>query len=567
VVVVGLALLAIASARCPNACSGHGDCGASDKCTCWPNWQGFDCSERTCEFDIAWATDYRQDAHYYAECSGKGICDRSTGLCVCFDGYTGSACKRSVCPNDCSGHGKCRLVSELPQATSAQSFSSLTALASDHIRDPGSAYPYAGWDGDKIQACVCDGEFFGPDCSLRRCPRGDDPLTVCAETDTHANDRQIQRLVLSSTPGSGGDNLLASGIVDYVAGDLVLHFTDNHGEVWTTGRINEPYTDDTVGNTNAGAILIENALEALPNYKIPDVEVELEAVATSGAASSITFAVTFSNERTSGNQQLLACDPLPLGCVTAGCSPMYQQPANFRLPAGTGATQFDISAYYYEWAASVEISGGGADPSSGTPSTTAPAGWTTNFNSGDNIITSDSIFDNSASGANVDQARVTVVVFKAGFNPDTTYYPYYFVQWDLAPTGAIAAPAASVVPDGSSRPYSTPTLVPTGYNTPGSDYTSGSTGVGYNHVPIGYGLYVDLKSYTASMTNSGVDAISVFVFDVATLRCSVSELQRSDEMYEDLECSGRGVCDHSTGTCSCFEGHYGDHCSLQTILV
>jgi hypothetical protein len=51
-----LALLFAATARayCPNGCSGHGSCGANDKCSCYlrPNgetaWQGHDCSERTC---------------------------------------------------------------------------------------------------------------------------------------------------------------------------------------------------------------------------------------------------------------------------------------------------------------------------------------------------------------------------------------------------------------------------------------------------------------------------------------------------------------------------------------
>ena len=42
------------------------------------------------------------------ECSDAGICDRDTGACTCFDGYDGSACQRSACPNDCSGHGQCR---------------------------------------------------------------------------------------------------------------------------------------------------------------------------------------------------------------------------------------------------------------------------------------------------------------------------------------------------------------------------------------------------------------------------------------------------------------------------
>lgn len=36
--------LAFTKAECPNACSGHGVCGAKDMCTCDRNWQGSDCS-------------------------------------------------------------------------------------------------------------------------------------------------------------------------------------------------------------------------------------------------------------------------------------------------------------------------------------------------------------------------------------------------------------------------------------------------------------------------------------------------------------------------------------------
>lgn len=35
------------------------------------------------------------EGHFYMECSGKGECDRNTGRCKCYEGYTGAACQRS----------------------------------------------------------------------------------------------------------------------------------------------------------------------------------------------------------------------------------------------------------------------------------------------------------------------------------------------------------------------------------------------------------------------------------------------------------------------------------------
>jgi len=49
-------LLGLASAECPNACSGHGTCGANDMCTCYRNWQAADCSERTCPYGWSFTT-------------------------------------------------------------------------------------------------------------------------------------------------------------------------------------------------------------------------------------------------------------------------------------------------------------------------------------------------------------------------------------------------------------------------------------------------------------------------------------------------------------------------------
>lgn len=45
------------------------------------------------------------DSHPNTECSSAGICNRKRGECECFEGYTGAACQRKTCKDDCNGRG------------------------------------------------------------------------------------------------------------------------------------------------------------------------------------------------------------------------------------------------------------------------------------------------------------------------------------------------------------------------------------------------------------------------------------------------------------------------------
>lgn len=155
----------VSDAFCPNACSGHGSCGGNDKCTCYtrpngdPAWTGHDCSERTCPYSNAWVTEVvtgSNSAHPSAECSNKGLCNRKTGECDCFENYDGIACERTICPNDCNGRGVCYTEKQI-------------------AAEAGATYTVP-WDATKHVGCICDSGYRGPDCSLQECPSGPDVL-------------------------------------------------------------------------------------------------------------------------------------------------------------------------------------------------------------------------------------------------------------------------------------------------------------------------------------------------------------------------------------------------------
>jgi hypothetical protein len=156
--------LFVSSAYCPNGCSGHGSCGANDKCTCYnrpngdPAWMDHDCSKRTCPKDTAWVDvpTNENTAHASAECANRGLCDRKTGQCKCFPSYDGIACERTLCPNNCFNRGLCLTQKQLA-VDAAETYST-------------------PWDATKHVGCKCDAGFRGPDCSLQECPSGPDVM-------------------------------------------------------------------------------------------------------------------------------------------------------------------------------------------------------------------------------------------------------------------------------------------------------------------------------------------------------------------------------------------------------
>ncbi|ETV88589.1 hypothetical protein H257_00141 [Aphanomyces astaci] len=230
---LGLSALAVLSVEgaCPNKCSGHGSCGANDICSCEQNWINADCSARQCPFTRAWqdTASYNNDAHYYAECGNRGICDRSTGICQCDETFVGSGCRRLKCPSDCSGHGKCQFIEDLAVSTDKR------------VGGNPLFIDYTSWDREKIQGCRCDPGWEGHSCNRRVCPQGDDPLT------TGQYDMQQ------------GITITHSAVIKFV-----IRYADPYGNLWTTSEITSGLpTADATTCTN-----IETALRRIPNFAL-----------------------------------------------------------------------------------------------------------------------------------------------------------------------------------------------------------------------------------------------------------------------------------------------------------
>jgi EGF-like domain len=301
-------LPAVLGGCCPNACSGHGSCGSSssiagiDECTCFPNWQSGeaaaeagDCSDRSCPYEVAWADAPALDGshHYYAECANKGSCDRETGECKCYDGYEGKACARMSCPDDCSGHGRCRIADELGHGINAGATPGV--IGSSNGNDA-KTWPYYNWDQSRSRLCQCDAGYEGLNCALRSCPHGSD-IMAAYQVDHVQRVHLLFTAALNAAGGDGGHT-------------FALTFTSKTGTRYTTGPL------ALTSGSLQSAVKIE--LEKLPGNVIDGVTVVLTAFAVS--ATSVDFTVKFDGQNVQGAQNLLEVEYKP--CTDNGCTPM-----------------------------------------------------------------------------------------------------------------------------------------------------------------------------------------------------------------------------------------------------
>jgi len=367
------ALLSVAvvtvNGACDNGCSGHGTCGADDVCKCYPNWRmgdedSGDCSDRVCPFELAWVDKPNKDGsfHNYAECAGRGLCNRGTGECECFEGYSGKACQRTTCPNDCSGHGTCEYIEELGfYSVHGDYFSGAAGSSgvpgSQSFGNRAVTFSNQEWDNHKTMGCVCDPKWTDVDCSRRMCPKGNDVLNTRLNVgDTllyqkqeifipyltlqyNAGDNDVIAHTLFEGAAAGGSDDASEGVG---GAHFALTFISTLNETYTTKPIHIKETsagsfastaaiqdvDTTVTATN-----IETALKNLPHKVIDDVSVVCTEARAAGADMGLTITVEFTGEAVQGPQNLLQVEDL---ACDKGCYPFLPKGQAKALTAVNG---------------------------------------------------------------------------------------------------------------------------------------------------------------------------------------------------------------------------------------
>merc|ERR1711968_230094 len=100
-----------------------------------------------------------------------------------------------------------------------------------------AVYEYKYWDADKNQACTCDPRWTGDDCSLRKCPRGDDPLTIKSYDEQKNYIKDDQYDVPDSSwyeQRAEKQTLVIDSDKQAAIGHFYLTFTDFYGDEFKT---------------------------------------------------------------------------------------------------------------------------------------------------------------------------------------------------------------------------------------------------------------------------------------------------------------------------------------------
>lgn len=187
-----------------------------------------------------------------------------------------------------------------------------------------SPFNYQLWDAEKHQTCACDPGYTGVDCSLRECPRGDDPLTAVNSVCGNAPcTNEVQGFTLSSV-ASNADKKYR------------IRYTHLTGESFLTTdfavKVNTASATDMASNAAA----VKAALELLP----VNITGSISASCAGDLMGNLRFLVTFTS--LSGNVPEMVVER---GSTTPGANVIAQpsQPVQqFALSGTISSVTFSV---------------------------------------------------------------------------------------------------------------------------------------------------------------------------------------------------------------------------------
>lgn len=575
-------------ARCPNDCSGNGDCNPSSMCECFEGYLGNDCSQRQCTYTRAYVdtplgdlngnealdvdnqvflhhanapvgetypVEYGiartnneagwNEAHFYRECANKGICDRRSGLCDCFPGFEGEGCQRTACPSDCSGHGKCILRSY-------------------------DESQYDAWDRDVTQGCVCDPGYTAADCSKRECPVGVD-IEESRYTDTSTLFKiefKAQGSKSSPTTFYDGTTMLPNGQTLFT-----VTLKDEFGDEFTTPASTIYYQADCSSDTDewnpdtstSASTCSSNAFPVDPYLHNDDELRSIRSPVTLNnllTNSSLLFEDSFVGEQLNNSLNTLPSSAARGSLVWVAANTAHNAlaaKAPFLYPA-SNAPDFDAlgaaattqsatvcnlaSEYQNNMCNSAIDFSVGPTEFINTPKFRFPIFFT------DTDIVAHSFADAARRYLNCGLGSVCVFIRLDGPIDGRELTVQYKYKADIyianrtdysTPNAALDRDAAAATAD--YQVFSGPEM--TGW----SRYSGNSTG--------------SAGGVTTMSTNSIVE-----VTEVGSDRVWNRALDGTPEITFNSgiathTCSKRGLCDFDTGLCNCFEGYEGVDCGVR----
>ena len=211
-------------------------------------------------------------------------------------------------------------------------------------------YDYLNWDADAIQGCFCDWGYGGPDCSLKLCPRGDDPITKGGQgavvhaflSDDSAGSRTIVGASVQKE-GSGYVNPTATVTATGPAGDgASVTGSGATATVQTT-----PDGNITSVTITAPGSSYYNASIAITDVVQVDRKIRLSLSASEALTNTGSVRLRFGG----------FWGDLALGASSSACEAAWESLANiedvtctFSDPAGDNNAQYDVEFHAFtEW--------------------------------------------------------------------------------------------------------------------------------------------------------------------------------------------------------------------------